>query len=73
MTITAPAQPSQTGRLVLPIEGMSCASCVGRVEKAIRAIDGVGAVSVNLATARASVETAGAAVQDIAGADANRD
>ena len=68
MTITAPAQPSQTGRLVLPIEGMSCASCVGRVEKAIRAIDGVGAVSVNLATARASVETAGAAVQDIAGA-----
>jgi Cu+-exporting ATPase len=39
----------------IDIEGMSCASCVGRVEKAIRKVAGVDSVSVNLATERASV------------------
>ncbi|WP_305046795.1 heavy metal translocating P-type ATPase [Geoalkalibacter sp.] len=39
----------------LGIAGMSCASCVGRVEKAIRAVPGVVEVSVNLATERAQV------------------
>ncbi|WP_248313443.1 heavy metal translocating P-type ATPase [Bosea sp. F3-2] len=34
---------------------MSCASCVGRVERAVAAVDGVKAVSVNLATERARV------------------
>lgn len=37
------------------IEGMTCASCVGRVEKAIAAVPGVLAACVNLATERASV------------------
>lgn len=37
------------------IEGMTCASCVGRVEKALRAVDGVASASVNLATERADV------------------
>ena len=37
------------------IEGMSCASCVGRVEKAIAAVPGVASATVNLATARATV------------------
>ncbi|WP_047462563.1 heavy metal translocating P-type ATPase [Rhizobium rhizogenes] len=37
------------------IEGMSCASCVVRVEKAIKAVRGVDAASVNLATERATV------------------
>jgi len=41
--------------LVLPIEGMTCASCVGRVERAIREVPGVAGVSVNLATERAEV------------------
>ncbi|MFT3998821.1 MAG: heavy metal translocating P-type ATPase [Rhizobium sp.] len=41
--------------ITLPIEGMSCASCVGRVEKALKAVPGVEAVSVNLATERASI------------------
>ena len=41
--------------LVLPIEGMTCASCVGRVERAISQVPGVAAVSVNLATERAEV------------------
>ncbi|MGB6055529.1 MAG: copper ion binding protein, partial [Burkholderiaceae bacterium] len=43
------------------VDGMSCASCVGRVEKALRAVPGVRAASVNLATEKASVQ-AGAEV-----------
>ncbi len=41
----------------LPIEGMTCASCVGRVERALKAVPGVESASVNLATERASVTT----------------
>ncbi|MGX9389572.1 heavy metal translocating P-type ATPase [Nitrobacteraceae bacterium UC4446_H13] len=41
----------------LPIEGMTCASCVGRVEKALKAVPGVETVAVNLATERASITT----------------
>ena len=43
----------------LMIEGMTCASCVGRVERALKAIPGVSQASVNLATERASVQTDG--------------
>src|SRR5687767_5645036 len=39
----------------LPITGMTCASCVRRVEKALAKVDGVAAASVNLATERATV------------------
>ena len=39
----------------IPVEGMTCASCVSRVEKAIRAVPGVTEASVNLATERADV------------------
>nr|WP_279379364.1 heavy metal translocating P-type ATPase [Sphingosinicella humi] len=39
----------------MPIEGMTCASCVGRVERAIRQVPGVSNVAVNLATERAEV------------------
>lgn len=41
------------------VEGMTCASCVGRVEKAIRAVPGVTSANVNLATERATVAFAG--------------
>ncbi len=40
---------------ILPITGMSCASCAGRVERALAAVDGVAEASVNLATERAHV------------------
>ena len=43
-------------RLTLPVQGMSCASCVGRVERALAALPGAADVSVNLATGRASLE-----------------
>lgn len=39
--------------LDLAIEGMTCASCVAHVERALAKVDGVQAVSVNLATERA--------------------
>jgi len=43
----------------LPINGMTCASCAGRVERALGKVPGVQSVSVNLATARAHVEVLG--------------
>jgi P-type Cu+ transporter len=39
----------------LPVEGMTCASCVRRVEKALKKVPGVQEASVNLATEKASV------------------
>ncbi len=51
-----PATATSTWRL--PIAGMTCASCAGRVEKALKAVPGVAAASVNLATEEASVSAA---------------
>ncbi len=45
----------------LPIEGMTCASCVGRAERALRAVPGVIAAHVNLATERAVIQMEGKA------------
>ncbi|HLL19158.1 MAG TPA: heavy metal translocating P-type ATPase, partial [Rubrivivax sp.] len=45
-----------TQRVELKVEGMTCASCVGRVEKALLKVPGVLSASVNLATERASIE-----------------
>ena len=45
-----------TRELALPISGMTCASCVSRVEKALRAVPGTRDVSVNLATEIATVQ-----------------
>lgn len=46
--------------LELSIEGMTCASCVGRVERALKKVPGVREVSVNLASERAHLELLGA-------------
>ncbi|UKJ74734.1 heavy metal translocating P-type ATPase [Azospirillum brasilense] len=48
-----------TTGLDIGISGMTCASCVGRVEKALSRLPGVTNVSVNLATERARVAFAG--------------
>ena len=47
----------EAGKMRISVEGMSCASCVGRVEKALKAVPGISDVSVNLAseTARMTV------------------
>lgn len=41
--------------LSLPVKGMNCVSCVGRVEKAVGKLSGVEGVSVNLASGRVMV------------------
>ncbi len=58
-TPNSSADPVST--VSLSIEGMSCASCVGRVERALKAVPGVGAANVNLATERADISFNGAA------------
>ena len=45
--------------LNLSIEGMSCASCVGRVEQGLNGVDGVTNATVNLATEAATVTVSG--------------
>ena len=45
-----------TGRTNLDVGGMTCAACVSHVEHALNRVSGVTSVSVNLATARATVE-----------------
>jgi Cu+-exporting ATPase len=45
--------------LELSIDGMTCASCVGRVERALAKVPGVKSVSVNLANERAHLELLG--------------
>ncbi|WP_374509765.1 heavy metal translocating P-type ATPase [Niveibacterium sp.] len=57
-TMNAPNAPIPTA-LDLPISGMTCASCVARVERALGAVPGVQSVAVNLATERAHVTGAG--------------
>ncbi|MDD2162176.1 heavy metal translocating P-type ATPase [Pseudomonas sp. MIL19] len=49
-----PSMASVT-RLSLPVEGMTCASCVGRVERALKEVPGMQTATVNLATERADI------------------
>jgi Cu+-exporting ATPase len=53
-------------KLEIAIQGMTCASCVRRVENAILKVPGVLTASVNLATERASVELLGGEAQQSA-------
>jgi Cu+-exporting ATPase len=43
-------------KITIPIKGMTCASCVEKVQKALASVDGVFSASVNLATEKATVE-----------------
>ena len=57
-TLPRPVAPPRSGQgmtLELGIGGMSCASCVRRVERALERVPGVTEVAVNLATERAHV------------------
>ncbi len=57
-TTAAPAADAATAATetcTLDIGGMTCASCVGRVEKALLKLDGVADARVNLATEAASI------------------
>ncbi|GGO33837.1 heavy metal translocating P-type ATPase [Deinococcus humi] len=44
-----------TQTIELGVQGMTCASCVGRVERGLKKVEGVESVNVNLATERATV------------------
>ncbi|ONT69882.1 heavy-metal-associated domain-containing protein, partial [Burkholderia cenocepacia] len=52
----APTRPATPASIELDIDGMTCASCVSRVEKALAKVPGVTRASVNLATERATVD-----------------
>jgi len=49
------AEASTVERVTAPVRGMHCAACVGKVERALRSVDGVEQASVNLATEQARV------------------
>ena len=65
--MTAQTQPSNQATQTIDemttidigIGGMTCASCVARVEKALKKVPGVAEVSVNLATETARIQVAG--------------
>ena len=46
----------QERNLILPVRGMTCASCVAHVEKALKGVDGVANVTVNLSSEKATVQ-----------------
>ena len=52
--LTPPAGESPVA-VTLQVDGMTCASCVARVERALRAVPGVTQANVNLATERATI------------------
>jgi P-type Cu+ transporter len=49
-------ESEKTARCELPLVGMHCASCAGRIEKALAGADGVLNANVNFATSRATVQ-----------------
>src|SRR5690606_19022060 len=55
--------PTSRNVVDLAVSGMSCASCVARVEKALLRQPGVVSAAVNLATERAHVVLAGATAE----------
>jgi P-type Cu+ transporter len=57
--VTPRSDPHSDTTLRFAVTGMSCASCAGRVEKALLAVPGVLAASVNLATETATVRVDG--------------
>ncbi len=52
----APLEAGATGQCDLGVGGMTCASCVARVERALQRVPGVTHASVNLATETARVQ-----------------
>src|SRR6185369_8602166 len=53
--LTTATTATPTAEIALPIEGMTCASCVNRIERFLRKTPGVEAASVNLATEVATI------------------
>ncbi|WP_233556398.1 heavy metal translocating P-type ATPase [Noviherbaspirillum sedimenti] len=64
-TMTLAGAPPAMQEIDLAIEGMTCASCVARVEKALTKVPGVTAVAVNLATETARVSASRGTACDV--------
>ena len=47
---------AKTQKVILPVQGMSCASCVNRIRATLRQVPGVVAANINFATEKATVE-----------------
>lgn len=56
---------SNINQIDLNIQGMSCAACVGRVERALKKVDGVAEANVNLATHKAHIVLAKPLADDL--------
>ncbi|TAK78913.1 MAG: copper-translocating P-type ATPase [Dehalococcoidia bacterium] len=54
--MTTASPPPSVERLRFGVRGMTCASCVRRVERALSSVEGVATASVNLATEQATVD-----------------
>lgn len=65
MNVQMKAETSTAQTVVLPIEGMTCASCVARVERALQAVPGVSQAHVNLATEKAEVRFSNPVTYDL--------
>ncbi|MDE3074617.1 MAG: heavy-metal-associated domain-containing protein, partial [Chloroflexota bacterium] len=48
-------QEPRSAQQTFAVEGMTCASCVNRIERRLKKVDGVLEVNVNLATEKATV------------------
>ncbi|SEN65319.1 Cu+-exporting ATPase [Roseovarius tolerans] len=57
--------PAELQTFRFSVENMSCASCVGRVERALAAVPGVVSASVNLAQEEATVQALGVSAASI--------
>ena len=55
MATPLPSIETRTAEVSFPVTGMTCASCVNRIERAINKVPGVERAAVNLATERATV------------------
>jgi P-type Cu+ transporter len=68
-TVALEPQPLEQTDWTLPVSGMTCASCVARVEKALSVVPGVSEATVNLATEVATVRaTKNVGLQTLRGA-----
>ena len=64
-TLAAAGYPARKEQLRFSVEGMSCASCVRRLETALTDVPGVHAARINLADASATLTVAGADIDKL--------
>ena len=64
----ANATPAMTAELDLPVPGMNCAACAGRIERALSALPGISDLAVNPATRRARMQVEGTPLERITAA-----